>query len=77
MLHSANEAFISNNHSNVSSRLLFKNLKIKIFKIIILPVVLYVYEAWSLTLRENPTGVDGFFQDVSLSGGNLIWGFRV
>jgi hypothetical protein len=27
-----------------------KNLKIKIFKTIILPVVLYGYEAWSLIL---------------------------
>jgi hypothetical protein len=33
--------------------LLFKNLKIKIYKIIILPVVLYGCETWSLTLREE------------------------
>ena len=36
-----------------SSRLLSKNLKIKIYRIIILPVVLYGCEAWSLTLREE------------------------
>jgi hypothetical protein len=30
-----------------------KNLKIKIYKTIILPVVLYGYETWSLTLREE------------------------
>ena len=36
----------------LSSRLL-KNLKIKIYKTIILPVVLYACEAWSLTLREE------------------------
>ena len=30
-----------------------KNLKIKIFKIIILPVVLCGYETWSLTLRNE------------------------
>ena len=30
-----------------------KNLKIKIYKIIILPVVLYGCESWSLTLREE------------------------
>jgi len=35
------------------SRLLFKNLKIKIHRILILPVVLYGYETWSLTLREE------------------------
>jgi hypothetical protein len=35
------------------SRLLFKNLKIKIYKTIILPVVLYGCETWSLTLREE------------------------
>jgi len=37
----------------LSSRLLSKNLKIKIYRIIILPVVLYGREAWSLTLREE------------------------
>jgi hypothetical protein len=36
-----------------SSRLLSKNLKIKIFRTIILPVVLYGCETWSLTLREG------------------------
>ena len=36
-----------------SSRLLTKNLKIKIYKIIILPVVLYGCETWSLALREE------------------------
>ena len=35
----------------MSSRLLSKNLKIKIYRTIILPVVLYVFETWSLTLR--------------------------
>jgi hypothetical protein len=30
-----------------------KNLKIRIYKTIILPVVLYVYETWSLILREE------------------------
>jgi hypothetical protein len=30
-----------------------KNIKIKIYKIIILPVVLYGCEIWSLTLREE------------------------
>ena len=36
----------------LSSRLLSKNLKIKIYRTIILPVVLYGCETWSLTLRE-------------------------
>ena len=35
-----------------SSSLLFKKLKIKIYRTIILPVVLYGCETWSLTLRE-------------------------
>jgi hypothetical protein len=35
------------------SRLLLKNLKIRIYKTIILPVVLYGCETWSLTLREE------------------------
>jgi hypothetical protein len=33
--------------------LLSKNLKIKIYRIIILPVVLYGRETWSLTMREE------------------------
>jgi len=37
----------------LSSRLLSKNLKIKIYRSIILPVVLYGCETWSLTLREK------------------------
>ena len=37
----------------LSSRLLSKNLKIKIYRTIILPVVLYECENWSLTLREE------------------------
>jgi hypothetical protein len=32
---------------------LSKNVKIKIYKAIILPVVLYGCETWSLTLREE------------------------
>jgi hypothetical protein len=35
-----------------SSRLLSKNLKIRIYETIILPVVLYGCETWSLTLKE-------------------------
>jgi len=38
-------------HNLLSSRLLCKNLKIKIYRTIILPVVLYGCETWSLTLR--------------------------
>jgi len=37
----------------LSSRLLSKNIKIKIYRTIILPVVLYGCETWSLTLREE------------------------
>jgi len=37
----------------LSSRLLSKNSKIKIYRTIILPVVLYGCEAWSLTLGEE------------------------
>ena len=40
-------------NSILSSRLLSKNLKIKIYRTIILPVVLYGYETWSLTLKEE------------------------
>ena len=37
----------------LSSRLLSKNLKIKIYRTIILPVVLCGCETWSLTLRKE------------------------
>jgi len=37
----------------LSSRLLSRKLKIKIYRSIILPVILYGCEAWSLTLREE------------------------
>ena len=37
----------------LSSSLLSKHLKIKIYRSIILPVVLYGCETWSLTLREE------------------------
>ena len=37
----------------LSSRLLSINLKIKIYRTIILPLVLYGSETWSLTLREE------------------------
>jgi hypothetical protein len=39
--------------SLLSSQLLSRNLKVKIYKTIILPVVLYGCETWSLTLREE------------------------
>jgi hypothetical protein len=37
----------------LSSSLLSKNVKIKIYRTIILPVVLYGCETWSLILREE------------------------
>ena len=45
--------FILCNQNLLSSRLLSKNLKIKIYRNIILPVVLYGCETSSLTLREE------------------------
>jgi hypothetical protein len=37
----------------LSSRLISKNLKIKIYRTVIFPVVLYGCETWSVTLREE------------------------
>jgi hypothetical protein len=37
----------------LSSCLLSRKVKVKIYKTIILPVVLYGCETWSLTLREE------------------------
>jgi hypothetical protein len=39
--------------SLLSSHLLSRNIKVKMYKTIILPVVLYGREIWSLTLREE------------------------
>jgi hypothetical protein len=39
--------------SLLSSRLLSTNFKVKIYKTVILPVILYGCETWSLTLREE------------------------
>jgi hypothetical protein len=40
-------------HSLLSSRLLSRNVKVIIYKTIILPVVLYGCGTWSVTLREE------------------------
>jgi hypothetical protein len=37
----------------LSSRLLYKNIKIRMYRTTILPLVLYGWETWSLTLREE------------------------
>jgi hypothetical protein len=37
----------------LSSRLLSRNVKVKTYKTIILPVVFYGCETWSLTLRDE------------------------
>ncbi|PSN31574.1 hypothetical protein C0J52_20807 [Blattella germanica] len=37
----------------LSSQLLSKNIKLKIYKTVILPVILYGCETWTLTLREE------------------------
>jgi hypothetical protein len=51
-LHSGN-AYYHSVENLLSSHLLSKNVKIGIYKTIILPVVLYGYVTWSLTLREE------------------------
>ena len=45
--------YLSINFNIFILRLLYKNLKIKIYKTILLSVVLYGCETWSLTLREE------------------------
>jgi len=51
-LKSGNACYQSGQNS-LSSSLLTKNVKIKIYRTIVLSVVLYGYETWSLTLREE------------------------
>jgi len=53
-LKSGNACYYSvQNH--LSSSLISKNIKNKIYRTIILPGVLHLYETWSLTLREGGT----------------------
>jgi hypothetical protein len=40
-------------HTALPSNLLSENIKIKIYRTIVLPVVLYGCETWCLTLREE------------------------
>jgi hypothetical protein len=40
-------------HSLLSSCLLSRNVKVKIYKTVILPIVLYCCETWSLIIREE------------------------
>jgi hypothetical protein len=49
----AGNACYHSDQTLLPSRLLSKNLKIRISKTIILPVVVYKCETWSLTLREE------------------------
>jgi hypothetical protein len=44
----------------LSPRLLSKNLKIRIYRTIILPVVLYGRETWSLTVRKEEQTVEEY-----------------
>jgi hypothetical protein len=46
-------AFYYSVQNLLSSCLISKNLKIKIYKTVIFPIVLYGCETWSLTLREE------------------------
>jgi len=39
--------------NDLSSNLIFKNIKLEIYRIMILRVVLYGGKTWSLTLREE------------------------
>jgi hypothetical protein len=51
-LNSGNACYHSG-HSLLSSRLMSRDVKVKIYKTIILPIVLYGCETWSVTLREE------------------------
>jgi hypothetical protein len=46
-------AWKSNNYERKSKSLLYKKIKIKVYRTIILPVILYGCKTWSLTLREE------------------------
>jgi hypothetical protein len=58
------EACYHSVQSILSSHLLSRNVKVKIYKTIILPVVLYGCETWSLTLRVFENRVLRILTDV-------------
>jgi len=47
------ECWLSFDANLITSSILSKNIKIKIYRTIILPFVLYMFETWSITLREE------------------------
>jgi hypothetical protein len=49
----SNNACYHSGHKRLPPGLLSKNIKLRIYKTIHLPVVLYGCETWSLTLREK------------------------
>jgi hypothetical protein len=51
--HNSGNAFYLSVQCLLSSHLLSRSLKVKVYKTIILPVVLYGCKAWSVTLREE------------------------
>jgi len=57
----------------LSYSLLYKNVNIKIYGTVILPVVLYGCETWSLTLREEHRL--RVFENRVLGGGD-IWAYE-
>jgi hypothetical protein len=52
-LNSGNACYHSVVQNLLPSRLPIKNIKIRIYRAIILPLVLYGYETWSRALREE------------------------
>ncbi|KAJ4442301.1 hypothetical protein ANN_12169 [Periplaneta americana] len=48
----------------LSSSLLSKNLKVRIYKTVLLPVLLYGCETWTLSLREEHRKVHGIYIDI-------------
>jgi hypothetical protein len=52
-----------------SSSFLSKNIKIKVYKAIILPVIWYGCETWSLTLREKGRLIIFSGENIEAQGG--------
>jgi hypothetical protein len=57
-------------HNLLFSRLLSKNVKIRIYKTVTLPVVLYGCENWSATLKEEH-GVENILTEVGCNDRTL------
>ena len=57
----------------LSSHMLSKNIKVRVYKTINLLFVSYVYETWSLTLMGGSVDEEGTRENIGPMGENVKW----